>query len=269
MKRQETLKEITVPAKNNKLLKKALDKVNANKELFTLWRVTNVNAIDRMKFSDHGPIHVQIVANIALRLARILHNNKIKTSIEMDYKLSYQHAEVVVFLASLLHDVGMSISRKQHEEFSLILANDLLKDLLDFMPTEERTIIKSEILHSIIAHRKGGDAQTIEAGIVRIADALDMSEGRIRYAYEKMGEKNIHAVSAAAINGVDINEGKKDTGIIQIVIRMNNSAGLFQIDDLMAGKIKGTGLENYITVKAYIDGETEKKLIEEYTINDF
>lgn len=268
MRREETLEKITVPTKNNQLLKKALQNVNSNKELFTLWKVTNVNAIDRMKYSDHGPVHVQIVANIALRLMRILHKNNVSMSIEKDYSLSYEHAETVVFLASLMHDLGMSISRKQHEEFSLILANDLLKDLLDFLPIEERVILKSEVLHAIIAHRKDGDAQTLEAGIVRVSDALDLSEGRAKVAYE-LGEKNIHAISAAAINGVDIKEGSGEIDIIQVIIRMNNSAGLFQIDDLMAGKIKGTGLEKYITVKAFIEGETEKKLIEEFTINNF
>jgi len=268
MEREEKLTQISVPTKNNELLEKALEKINTNTEIHTLWRVINVNAIDRMKYSDHGPVHVQIVANVALRLMRILHNADVKMAVEKDYKLSYEHAELVVFLASLMHDLGMSISRRQHEEFSLILANDLLKELLDFLPTEERIIIKSEVLHSIISHRKGGDAQTLEAGIVRVSDALDMSEGRARVAYES-GEKNIHAVSASAINGVDIKEGNSEDGIIQILIKMNNSAGLFQIDDLMAGKIKGTGLEKYIAVRAIIDGETEKKLMEEYIIKDF
>ena len=265
--RRETLTEISVPTKENQVLQRTLDEVNKNRELHTLWRVINVNAIDRMNYSDHGPVHFQIVANIALRLSRILKSKGVEMTLERDYKLSYDHAEVVIFLASIMHDLGMSISRAQHEEFSLILANRLLHEVLDFMKVEERTIIISETLHSIIAHRAGGKPITLEAGIVRVADALDMSEGRSRIPYMK-GEKNIHAISAAAINGVDINEGSERA--IEIVIRMNNSAGLFQIDDLMGSKIKGSGLEKHVAVRAYIEGESEKKLlVDEFRIDKF
>lgn len=266
MEREEKLTQIKIPAENNELLQEVLSKVNENKELFSLWKVINVNAIDRMGYSDHGPVHFQIVANIALRLSRLIKNRGIDMSIEKNYKLRYHYAEVVIFLASIMHDLGMSISRAQHEEFSLILANRLLHEVLDFMETEERTIVISETLHAIIAHRADGKPITLEAGIVRVADALDMSEGRSRIPYEK-GEKNIHAISAAAVNGVDINEGKDRP--IEVVIRMNNSAGLFQIDDLMGSKIKGSGLEKLMTVKAYIEGDNEKKLIDEFTIDKF
>lgn len=260
---------MNIPTKNNEVLEQVLERVNNHEELQTLWRVINVNAIDRMSFSDHGKVHFQIVANIALRIMRILNKNGIKTSLEDNYpELSYNHAEVVVFLASVMHDLGMSISRKQHEEFSLIISNNLLREILNFLPVAERTIVISETLHAIISHRAGGKPLTIEAGIVRVADALDMAEGRVKVAYAK-GEKNIHAVSAAAVNGVDIKEGSGEEDLVQIVIRMNNSAGLFQIDDLMTTKIKGSGIEDHVTVKAYIEGETEKKLVDEFTIKDF
>lgn len=258
--------KIHVPTKDNELLEKVISRIDENQELYALWDVINVNAIDRLSYSDHGPVHFQIVSNIAIRLMRILKAKGIQMSLEKDFELGYEYSEVVVFLASIMHDLGMSISRDQHEEFSLILANRLLHEVLDFMDVKERTIVISETLHAIISHRAGGKPLTLEAGIVRVADALDMSEGRSRIPYEK-GEKNIHAISAAAINGVDINEGSDKP--LEIVIRMNNSAGLFQIDDLMGSKIKGSRLEKYITVRAYIEGETEKSLIRDFTISDF
>ena len=98
----------------------------------------------------------------------------------------------------------------------------------------------SEVLHTIIAHRKNGIPYTIEAGIVRVADALDMSKGRSRIPYEA-GNVNIHSVSAAAIDSVEINESSDK--IIQIVITMNNSAGIFQVDELLKSKLKGSKLE--------------------------
>src|SRR5574341_1127085 len=173
-------KNIYVPVSGNELLEKALAKINDDIEVKTLWKIININAIDRLGMSDHGPVHVQIVANIALRLTRILLKHDVKMSITKYYGLSEKYAELVVLLASLFHDLGMSINREGHEEFSLFLANSILHHLLDFLPVEEKTIVTSEVLHAIIAHRSGGKPNTVEAGIVRVADALDMSEGRSR-----------------------------------------------------------------------------------------
>jgi len=53
---------------------------------------------------------------------------------------------------------------------------------------------------------------------------------------------------------------------VEISIHMNNSAGLFQVDELLKRKLIGSGIEKYIEVKAYVQGETEKKLLKEFTI---
>ena len=258
-------KKLYVPAQHNPLLEKALEEINNNQEIQTLWKVINVNAIDRNKMSDHGPIHFQIVANSALRISRILTKNNIKLSIEEDFGLSQDHGELVIFLASVLHDLGMSIHRSGHEEFSIILVNDILREMLDFLPTKEKTIVISETLHSIIGHRKNGKPLTIEAGIVRVADALDMAEGRARIPFEQ-GHVSIYELSAESVKSVDINEGKEK--LIEIDIKMHNSSGLFQVDQLLKEKLKGSGLEKYIVVKARIETETEKKMLEEIIIED-
>ncbi len=257
------LTRITVPTKNNPLLEKLLEKVNSNKEILTLWKVVNVNAIDRLKWADHGIVHFQIVANIALRMARILKKNNVEFSVVKDFGLTYDHSELVIFLSSIFHDLGMSINREGHEEYSLIIANPLLKEVLDFLPIEERTIVTSETLHAIINHRDDGKPRTVEAGILRVADALDMGKGRVKVAY---GQANyqIHSISVAAIENVKIEEGSEKP--IKVDILMNNSSGLFQVDDLLGSKIKGSGLENYIEVRAHIDTESEKKLLEEFKI---
>ena len=119
----------------------------------------------------------------------------------------------------------------------------------------------SEVLHAIISHRSDGKPVTIEAGIVRVSDALDMSKGRSRIPYES-GKINIHSVSAAAIENVEITEGKEKP--IQLNITMNNSAGLFQLDELLKKKIIGSGIEKYISVRAFINQKTEKRLLDEY-----
>ncbi len=254
---------IHVPLNGNKLLERCVKAVNKNEEIYALWKVINVNAIERLGMSDHGIVHVQIVANIALRLARILAKNKVEMSVTKDFGLSHNHAELIIFLASILHDTGMSISREDHETYSLFLSNMLLKEILNFLPLEEKTIVISEILHAIISHRKGGKPETFEAGIVRVADALDMSEGRSRIPYEA-GNIGIHSISAAAINKVEIEEGEDVP--IQIHIQMNNSSGIFQVDELLKSKLKGSGIEKYVAVRAYIREDKEKKLIKEFII---
>jgi uncharacterized protein len=255
--------DIRVPTHPNSLLDKALTVINQDVEIKTLWRITNVNAIDRLEMTDHGPVHFQIVANIATRLARILVKHKVEMSIVKNFDLSNDHAELVILLASIFHDLGMSINREGHEGYSLFLANNILHRILDFLNVEERTIVISEVLHAIIAHRSGGKPYTIEAGIVRVADALDMSEGRSRIPYEA-GKIDIHSISAAAINRVEIIEGIKKP--IQINIWMNNMAGIFQVDELLKHKLVGSGIEKYIIISAYLE-EQENKLVKEFEID--
>ena len=257
-------RKISVPVLDNEILEKALEIINENQEVRTLWTVINVNAIDRLGMSDHGPVHFQIVANIALRLGRILQKNDVEMSITKYFGLSVKYAELVILLASLFHDLGMSINREGHEEFSLFLANNLLHQILEFLPVEERTIVTSEVLHAIIAHRSGGKPLTIEAGIVRVADALDISQGRSRIPYQA-GFVDIYSVSAAAIDKVEILEGEEKP--IQINVLMNNSAGLFQVDELLKKKLLGSGIEKYVKIRAYIERRREKKLLKEFEIS--
>jgi metal-dependent HD superfamily phosphatase/phosphodiesterase len=252
--------EIRVPARHNTVLQRVVAEVNSDVALYQLWCSANVNAIARQGMSDHGPVHVQIVANIALKLFRMIVGAGGVSGVVRDYGLTLDDAEVVVVLGALLHDVGMSIHRRDHELFSLIVAQPHLVSLLERVYGEpERTALVSETLHAIIAHRAGGYPLTLEAGIVRVADALDMSHGRSRIPY-RAGQMNIHSISAAAIERVEIHPGVAKP--VQICIVMSNSAGIYQIDELLRDKLTGSGLEPYVEVEAAIEGETEKKLMD-------
>ena len=258
--------DIKVPSAHNPLIKQALENINKNLELKTMWKIINVNAIDRLNMSDHGPIHFQIVSNIALKLARELTKNGVQFSIAKDFQLTENHGELVILLASIMHDLGMTINRKGHEEFSLFLAKGYLEKILDFLPGEERVIVTTEVMHAIISHRSGGDPMTIEGGVVRVADALDLTKGRAVQSFQ-MGNIDIFNLSVAAIENVDIQSNATGTGKpIQIVIRMNNSAGLFQVDELLKEKLKGSGLEKYVAIRAVIETDTEKNLLKEFLI---
>jgi hypothetical protein len=255
---------IRVPARHNPRLLQVIDRVNADAELYTLWQVVNVNAVQRLRMSDHGPVHVQIVTNIALKLLRLLGDRGVQPNLVVDHNLSSEDAEVVVVLASLLHDLGMSIHRIDHEQYSLFLARPKIGELLEGLyeiPT--RAILTSEILHAIISHRAGGRPLTLEAGVVRVADALDMAEGRTRIPFQA-GKVDIHSVSALAIERVSIEAGQDKP--IRISVHMNNAAGIFQVDELLKDKLEGSGLESYMEVEASTEGETDKKLIKTHRI---
>jgi metal-dependent HD superfamily phosphatase/phosphodiesterase len=256
--------KIEIPVGSNKILEEVLSRINSNRELKTLWRIMNVNAIERLGYTDHGPMHFNIVANYGLQIARIFENKNIKMSIVRDFGLTNDHAEVVIFLACIMHDLGMSIHRVNHEMFSLFIARDFLKEILDFMPIEEKTVVISETLHAIISHSHGsaGKTSTIEGGIVRIADALDMSKGRSRIPYQ-MGQIDIHSVSANAIESVTVNEGSVKP--VEIKIVMTTEAGVFQVDDFIEEKLQISGLTKYINVRSFLKEHGVEKVYKNYT----
>jgi uncharacterized protein len=255
---------INVPFRHNLKLKQFIEAVNRDDELYALWLAANVNAIERLGMTDHGPVHVKIVMNIALKLFRLLVEGGVPPSIVTNYQMEAADAEVVVAAAALLHDVGMSIHRADHEHFSLFVAQPRLKELLaDLYDVPTATIIRSEILHAIIAHRSGGRPLTLEAGVVRIADALDMAKGRSRIPFSQ-GSASIHSISAAAIEAVQIEAGSQKP--VRLRIEMSNSAGVFQLDQLFREKLTGSGLEPYIEMEAHIEGEGEKRLFHEFRI---
>jgi len=255
---------IRVPVRANRTLRTVIERVNRDDQLKGWWHVANVNAVARMEINDHSWVHIQIVTNIALKLLRQLTKHHIEPAMVTDYGMKRDDAEVVVALTALTHCVGMAVHRHGHEDFSLFLAEPKLRELLDGIYDEPNlTVVVSEVLQGIISHRSDGEPLTLEAGILRVADALDMEQGRSRIAFER-GRVGIHSLSAAAIEEVEISDG--DDKPIRISIRMNNSAGIYQVDGLLKAKLVGSGLEPYVEVIAHIDTEAEKRLVPLYRL---
>ena len=254
---------IKAPTRGNRRLEALIAAANADDQLKGWWHMAHVNA-NRLGMSDHSSVHIQIVLNIALRLFRLLNKRGVEPVMVTDHNMTTGDAEVVIAAGALLHDIGMSIHRTDHEEYSLFLAADKLPDLLEGVYDEpERSVIVAESLHAIIGHRRRGDPFTLEAGVVRVADALDLSQGRSRVPFEQ-GRPNIHSLSAAAINEVKISAGREKA--VRIEIDMNNSSGVFQVDELLATKLRGSGIEDHIEVIARIEAEHEKRLVPVFRI---
>ncbi|HET9509193.1 MAG TPA: HD domain-containing protein [Gaiellaceae bacterium] len=255
---------INLPVRGNRKLRRLMDRVDDDRQLKGWWHVSNVNAVVRMEINDHSWVHIQIVANIALKILRQLFKHGIEPSAVRDYGLERDDAEVIVTLSALLHCVGMSVHRHGHEDFSLFLAEPKMRQLLAGIYEEpDLTVVISEVLQAITSHRSDGQPLALEAGILRVADALDMAEGRSRIPFEH-GRVSMHSLSAAAIDDVSIGDGESHPVRIEIV--MNNSSGLVQVDGLLKAKLRGSGLEPYVEVIAHIDTEAEKRLVPVYRL---
>jgi metal-dependent HD superfamily phosphatase/phosphodiesterase len=255
--------EVSVPTRGNRRLERLLAGANDDLQLKAWWHSQQVTA-DRLGMSDHSWVHIRIVLNIALRLFRLLERRGVEPAMVADHGMRAHDSEVVIAAGCLLHDTGMSIHRTDHEEYSLFLAAAKLPELLaDAYDEPERSIVVAESLHAIIGHRRRGDPMTIEAGVVRVADALDLAKGRSRVPFETR-RPNIHSLSAAAIDEVTISPSRDRA--VRVEIAMNNSSGLFQVDELLATKMRGSGLEEHVEVVARIDAEHEKRLVPVFRI---
>src|SRR5919201_4359653 len=172
--------QVHAPTRGNRRLDSFLEAVNADERVRAWWYMAQINS-ERLGMSDHSWVHVQVVLNIALRLLRLLVKGGIEPAMVADHAMRDRDAEIVVAAGALLHDVGMSIHRADHEAFSLFLAERKLRELLDGVYEEPaRAVIAAEVLHAIIGHRRRGEPYTVESGVVRVADALDMAHGRSR-----------------------------------------------------------------------------------------
>lgn len=258
--------DFKIPIKNNEKLGKIAKAVSKDHELESYLNIANVNAMDRLAYSDHGTTHVKIVANAALRILRILLKRGVKPGIIEHHNMSEDDAEVVVTLAAALHDIGMAIHRRDHDLISVSIGQRFLEKILKGIYSDkERPIIISEILGAIYSHNGRGDTITVEAGILAIADALDMAEGRARIPFEA-GNVDIHSVSAMAIDKVEINEGGEGEKPIQVKIHMNNSAGIFQVDELLKKKVLASKLQDYFDIVAVIESVKGKKVLKKLNL---
>jgi hypothetical protein len=236
-----------VPVQGNEGLKILLERINADEELKALWKASNINAIDRLGYSDHGSTHMRLVARNALKMLRLLIAEGYQPGVVKNYALTNEDAEMVVVLASALHDIGLSVHRENHDEFSIMLSGPIMRRLLkDLYQEPTLTFMVAETQHAMITHHEGFVPYTMEGGVVRVADALDMEKGRARIPFAS-GSVNIHSVSALAIDKVKVTKGKDRPILIEIL--MNNSAGIFQIDELLKEKIARSGLQHLINVE--------------------
>ncbi|MFA5365070.1 MAG: phosphohydrolase, partial [Candidatus Bathyarchaeia archaeon] len=207
----------------------------------------------RLKYNDHGPVHAKISAGSALEIFSLLIHEVTPTTVQNNV-CSFDDAKIVVLCGSYLHDLGNSIHRVDHPYHSCILANPILDRLLRKVYPDDQALavrLKSEILHSIFAHEDNIECLSIEAGAAKVADGTDMARGRTRIPY-RTGKVDIHSLSALSITNVEIEKGKRKP--VQLLVSMDNPAGVFQIEEVLEKKIKTSGIEHLVEIIALENG---------------
>lgn len=241
-------------------LHRVLDTLESDAEVQAYIAAQNVNPVTRMGYNDHGPKHVAIVLDRALSLYDLMKRAEVPFSGAADQGLAEADEAVIVGTAAMLHDIGHVVHRENHPHWSVPLASDLLDRILaESYGPSERVPIKGEILHAIVCHHVEEQPLTEEAGIVRIADALDMERGRSRHPYES-GGRGINTVSSRSIEAVRLYEGNDVP--VRVDIEMTNAAGVYQVDTLLKSKLHNSRLEDLIRIVAVNVGSGDDRIVE-------
>ncbi len=240
------------------IIKKVHQILEDDSEIIELLRMSNIMAVSRLKYNDHGIIHARIVAGTSLELIDILYG----IGIEMTYirdgtAKNIDEVKIIVLISSYLHDIGNAIHRVNHELLGVVIAKDIIDRVLSRLGFDGRRAIsiRQEILHNIYASDYNIQCLSIECGIVKISDGLDMAEGRARIPY-RLGKLDMHAISALSIKRVDIEKSQNFKRPIDIIVYMSESAGLFQLEAVLMPKIKSSGLENLLNIYIDVDGKS-------------
>ena len=252
------LRRVEHSALCTKLVKYLID----DEELQSMQDYSNNVSIKRLGYNDHGPVHMrQVVAN-AIKMLNILNRAGVKTSLEEEEIGTYEDSLCAVILSGFMHDLGMTITRQSHETMSALLAQPLLERALKYIYPKEinkRVMIKCLATEAIVGHMSNRKINSIEAGVLLIADGCDMTKGRARIPLSintqpKVGD--IHKYSANAINRIAIKEGENKP--IRIEIEMSGDVGFFQIEEVLLTKIESSPAKAFVELFAGVVGQDKK-----------
>ncbi len=246
-------------------LKTAADFLLSDPEIKILQDYANTVSITRLNYNDHGPVHMRKVASNAVKIMDILDKAGIKFNLEEEELGNIEDSKVAVFTASFLHDIGMSIGRDGHERMTITLTQEKIDGLMKLIYPDDlkmQLIIKSLVFEGIIGHMGTQKIHSLEAGVVLVADGCDMEGGRSRIPLimesgSKVGD--IHKYSSAAIKKVYIEKGKDLP--LRIQVEMSESAGFFQIEEVLMKKIGMSPVKKYIELYGGVIGQDLKRYL--------
>jgi metal-dependent HD superfamily phosphatase/phosphodiesterase len=233
------------------------DLLTNDTEVRANWDMADYLTVAKMSFNDHGEVHARLVTANAVQLYDLLQQVRIVPDVVRSGAGDEDDACAVIVAAGLLHDIGNQVNRQGHELAGMLLALPILDRLMPQLYTdaERRVELRSFILHAIHSHDLNPAPLTFEGALVALADGTDVTRGRGRTAFE-LGKVDIHSVSALAIDSVAIGRGDKHA--VEITVTLNNSAGIFQIEETLTRRLRGSPLAPHVVVVARAHAGTEQ-----------
>jgi metal-dependent HD superfamily phosphatase/phosphodiesterase len=231
---------------------KVVGELEADEEVKALLEMSNINAVKRLGYNDHGIVHARIVTGTSMELLNLLLARGVQpSSIAHGTAKSVDEVKLILLLASYLHDIGNGVHREFHEAVGSVLAKEIVDRVLaklTLLPLRQRVLIRQEILSAIFSTAMNVRALTVEASIVKLADGLDMSEGRARIPY-KLGKVDMHSLSALNVKRVELSPG--DAMPVVVSVHMSDMAGFFQVEEVLLPKLEGGLLKGLVRVDVY------------------
>ena len=241
------------------------DLMMSDPEIHYLQDYSNTVSIKRLGYNDHGPVHMRKVLINALKMSGLLQRRGIKLNLEEEGVGTHEDSTIALIVAALLHDVGMSIGRDRHEFNGAWIALPIIDRVLEQAygnELEKRVIVRSLVVEGIVGHMATQKIHSLEAGLILIADGLDMEKGRARIPMLITTESrvgDIHKYSAAAIEKVTIGEGGEKP--VKITVEMAAEVGFFQIEEVLFTKVNSSPIKPFIELYASVkNGEIKRYL---------
>jgi metal-dependent HD superfamily phosphatase/phosphodiesterase len=236
-----------------------------DEEVQAIQEYANTVSIRRLRYNDHGPVHMRTVALNGVLMMDLLQQAGIKTSLETEECGVFEDSLIGIILAAFLHDIGMSIGRQDHELHSAYMAYPIINAILQKVyasDIQKRIMVRSLAIEGISGHMGNRTVYSLEAGLILIADGCDMTKGRARIPMALANSPrvgDIHQYSANSIEEVKISKGLEHP--IRIEVLMSSEVGLFQVEEVLLGKIAVSPAKRYIELYALVhNGEPKRYL---------
>ncbi len=216
-------------------------------------RMSNVMAVNRLGYNDHGPVHAVISSRNSATLLDLISRRESPT-IVAEGAGDIDDSTLVATVGAYLHDIGNAVHRDQHQLHTVALAGPIVERLTEsiYGRTPKATHIAAETLHAAYSHEEDIECLTVEAGCVKVGDGTDMEKGRARVPYDR-GSVDIHSLSAMSIEKVEIMPGEDRPVLIRV--NCSNSAGIFQVEKILGEKLRTSNISHLVTVKSLVNGK--------------
>ena len=227
----------------------AFEALHNDPEALAHWDMANYVTMRKLGYNDHGRVHAFITGAASLAITELLLDAGVKPDLLDSGIGDADDVFLTVILGTMLHDIGNQIHRVGHEAHGVALALPILDRIMGPLYPDpfKRVKVRSFILGAINCHDLNPAPLTMEGGIVAVADGTDITKGRGRKAFA-LGSVDIHSISALAVDEVVIERGRNAPVLIDVT--MNNSGGIFQVEEVLAPKVIRSPLRPFVELRA-------------------